>query len=164
MAFCIVLLGPKDRRRLKHPVKHPDHHLLIELRALLQDSRPVKILKTEKVRPALSTLSADLRRVDFRKPLSIQKITESPDNAFLYPELRPLPDVAQRNRPIVQFCFQRSMKLPLRNRQRHRFRRFTQNFYFFNSDLNAMRCFFRLCRYSCYFDCISFFQILQVKF
>ena len=91
MTFCIMFLRTEYRGCLKYSVKYPDHHLFVELGALLQDRRPVEILQTEQVCTALSTLGADLRRVDLCKSLSVKEIAESSYKSFLNPESCSLP-------------------------------------------------------------------------
>ena len=91
MALCIMFFRPEYRSCLKYSVEHPDHHLFVELRALLKDSRSVKIIQTEQVRPALSTLCPNLRSVDLCKPFAVKEIPESSHETFLNPESRAFP-------------------------------------------------------------------------
>src|SRR5699024_275073 len=58
MALCIMFLRTEYRGCLEYSVKYPDHHLFVELGALLQDRRPMEIIQTEQVRAALRTLSS----------------------------------------------------------------------------------------------------------
>ena len=127
MTLGIVLFRTEHRRGLKYPVEHAHHHLLVELRALLQHCRSVKILQPEQIRAALGAFRSDLRCMNLRKPFTVQKITESSDHALLDAELRPLSDVAQRNRTVIQIRLQRRWQFPLGNRKRKLFRRFRQH-------------------------------------
>ena len=76
MTLRIVLFRTEHRRRLKYPVKHAYHHLLIKLRTLLQDRRPVEVIEAEQVGAALCAPGADLRRMDLCKTLAVQIIPE----------------------------------------------------------------------------------------
>ena len=88
-----MLFGTEHRARLKYPVKHAHHHLLVKLRALGQHCRMMEIIQTEQVGTALCSLGSNLRRMNLCKALAVQEIPESPHNTFLNPELGPLPDV-----------------------------------------------------------------------
>ena len=101
MTLCVVFLCTEYWRCLKDSVEYSDHHLLIELWALLKDRRSVEILQTEKVRTALCTLGADFRSMDLCKSFFIKEITEPSYDSFLNSELRTLSDISQRNRSVV---------------------------------------------------------------
>ena len=109
MAFGAVLLCPKHRAGLKHPIIHAHHHLLVELRALGQDGRTVKIIEAEEVGTTLCALGSDLGRVDLGKALTVKEFPKGPYNALLKLEPCPLTDVAQRDGAIVQLRFKRSL-------------------------------------------------------
>ncbi len=95
MTLRIVLLRAEYRRRLKYPVKHSHHHLLVELRALRQHCRTMKIIQLKDIGSALRSFRADLRRVDLCKSLSIKEIPKRPCQPFLNPELRAFSHVSQ---------------------------------------------------------------------
>ena len=101
MTLCVVFLCTEYWRCLKDSVEYSDHHLLIELWALLKDRRSVEILQTEKVRTALCTLGTDFRSMDLCKSFFIKEITEPSYDSFLNSELRTLSDISQRNRSVV---------------------------------------------------------------
>ena len=86
-----MFLRTEYRGCLEYSVKYPDHHLFVELRALLQDRRTVEIIQTEQICAALCTLSSDLRRMDLCKSFAVKEITESSHKPFLNPESCSLP-------------------------------------------------------------------------
>ena len=69
MALGVVLLRAEHRSCLKHPVKHAYHDLLIELRALGQDCRTVKIVQAENIGTAFRPSRSDLGGVDLGEAL-----------------------------------------------------------------------------------------------
>ena len=105
---------------LEYPVKHAHHHLLVELRALLQHSRTVEILQTEQVCAALCALGTDLRCVDLGEALAVKELPETSHHALLDAESRPLPHISKRDGPHVQLGLQGSVELPFGNGQRQR--------------------------------------------
>ena len=134
-----MLFSAEHRTDLEYPVKDTRHHLFVKLRALLKNRRPVKIAQPEQIRSSLGCLRTDLRRVDFRKALLLQKFPESPADTLLYLKARPFPHIAQRNGTHIQFCFQGSLQLPFINRKRLRLRRTGKDFYVPDPQLLAVR-------------------------
>ena len=95
MPLRIVLLRAEYRSGFKYPVKYTDHHLFIELWALLQNCRSVEIIQPEQVRTSLCSFCSDLRSMNFGKPLFIQKFAETSYDSFLYFKFCPLSYISQ---------------------------------------------------------------------
>lgn len=67
MTLRVVLLRPEYRPNLHDTVKYADHHLLIELRTLGQNGRPVEIVEFKDVSPSFRSPGSDFGSMDFRK-------------------------------------------------------------------------------------------------
>lgn len=102
MARRVVLLRPEDRCNLIDTLKHADHHLLVKLRALRQIRLLAEIRQGKDIGAALGSCRYELRRVDLREVLSVQKFPKRLADLCLDLENRTLFFIAQRDRTVVQ--------------------------------------------------------------
>ena len=139
MALGVVLLRAEHRADFKHALVNRHHRLLVKLRALGQIRAAAEIFHAEQVRAALRVLRDDLRGMDLRESLFLQRLAETADNAFLNLKHRALAEVAQRHKAQRQIRIQRQVHLVFADRHRHGFRRAGEH-------LNALRMQLRAAR------------------
>ena len=156
----VVLLRPEHGGRLKHPVKHANHHLLVKLRALGQNGGPVKIIQLKNICAALRAFGADLGRMDLGEALLRQIFPEASHDSLLDPESGPFPDVSERNGPKVQAGLQRNVHFRLGNGNRQRRRRPGKHGNALQPQLNALRRLFRRRKDAAGLHRIRFLQLL----
>ncbi len=114
----IVLFGTEHRTNLIDPLEDARQNLLIKLRALRQIGRTTEIIKPENIGAAFRPLRNKLRRMGLDKALSFQIFPERAAQAGLQAEHRPLPLIAQHQRPVIQHFFKGSVNLPVSDRKR----------------------------------------------
>ena len=101
VSLGIMLFCTEYRSSFKYTVKNSHHHLLIKLRALLEDRRSVEIFQPEEVCSSLRTFRTDLRSMDLCKSFLIKEIPEPSYDSFLNPEFCTLSDISQRNWSVI---------------------------------------------------------------
>ena len=100
--YRVVRLGPEHRPDLVHPLEDPDHHLLVELRALRQVRRAAEVVHREDVRTGLGRRAHDLRGVDLGEPEPVERPPEPGDGRGREPENLAAARMAQRERSMVE--------------------------------------------------------------
>ena len=123
MSLCIVLFCSENRCSLKYSVKDTYHHLLVKLRALLQNSRSVEIFKLEEVGSSLGGLCTKLWRMNLCKSIIIKKIPKAPCDTLLYAERSTLSWVSECHCPVIELCLKRCIQFPFVDLKRHWLRR-----------------------------------------
>lgn len=101
VSLGIMLFCTEYRSSFKYTVKNSHHHLLIKLRALLEDRRSVEIFQPEEVCSSLRTFRTNLRSMDLCKSFLIKEIPEPSYDSFLNPEFCTLSDISQRNWSVI---------------------------------------------------------------
>ena len=123
VALRVVLLRAEHRTDFKHALVNRHHRLLVKLRALRQIRAAAEVFHAEQVCAALRVLGDDLRGMDFRKALFLQRLAETADNALLNLEHRALAEVAQRHKAQRQIRVERQVHLVFADRHGHGLRR-----------------------------------------
>ena len=123
MPGSIMFLSPEHRPHLKDPLIDSHHHLLVKLGTLGQICLPAKIVQREDIGPSLCPCFHQLRGMNFREVLSLQKFADSLTDSLLDLEDGPLLFIAQGQHPVIQQILHGSIHLLLVDHDGHGLRR-----------------------------------------
>jgi hypothetical protein len=143
VADGVVGLGPEGRAGLVDPLEHPDHDLLVELRALRQVGRPAEVVEREDVRAALGRGADDLRRLDLGVAEPVERRAEAGQRCGGDGQTGADARVPQRDGGVVEQRGERRLELAAAHLERRRTGRGAEDGDGGPVQLDAARCLVR---------------------
>src|SRR2546428_13814381 len=102
MSLRVVRFRAEDRADLVHALEDADHDLLVELRALRQERGATEVVDREHVRAALRRRRDDLRRLDLREAVRVERRAVAGERRGGDLEARAPARMTERDRRVVE--------------------------------------------------------------
>ena len=120
VADGVVRLGAEHRPGLVHPLEHPDHDLLVQLRALSEVRAPAEVVEPEHVGAALRRGTDDLRRLDLGEAEPVERRAKAGERRRGDRERGADAGMAKRHRGVIEQGRQRRVELRPAHLERRR--------------------------------------------